>query len=325
MRKSDKIILISCVGGLLLCAGLLLGIRFGVLDFTVPVDATATAPNVITAAVTTAPPPPETTETAATVPTEPVITEPEVSYISFPELPEEGFTSAFVEVTNILQNPELPTGCEITSLTMLLRFYGFDADKIDLADNYLPVSWGNAHWEGNKKYQDSFFDYFIGDPKGNGYGCFSPAIMTAAEKYLEVNDTADKYNAVNISGCTPDYLYRVILSGNPVMCWATDGMIAPEYRESWYDNETGEQLDWYLNEHAFLLVGFDTEKRLVYLSDPMKGDIFYSMDKFELRFSEMHRQAVIITESNMTLPEKFVSTTVETVNPETADVLTVST
>jgi hypothetical protein len=39
----------------------------------------------------------------------------------------------------------------------------------------------------------------------------------------------------------------------------------------------------------------------------------------------MHRQAVIITESNMTLPEKFVNTTVETVNPETADVLTVST
>ena len=38
----------------------------------------------------------------------------------------------------ILQNPELPNGCEITSLCMLLRYLGFDADKCLLADNYLP-------------------------------------------------------------------------------------------------------------------------------------------------------------------------------------------
>jgi uncharacterized protein YvpB len=323
MRKSDKIILLVCVAGLLLCAGLLFAIRFGAVDFTVP----ASAPSVITAA-TTPPAPPETTETAATTTaatTAPAPVLPEVSFLSLPELSDEGGDSAFIETVNILQNPELPTGCEVTALTMLLRFYGFDADKVLLADNYLPVSWGNARWENGKKYDDSFFDYFIGDPKGRGYGCFAPAIITAADKYLEEEDLVDKYNAVNISGCTPEFLYRVVLSGNPVMCWATDGMIAPEYRESWYDNETGEQLDWYLNEHAFLLVGFDTEKRLVYLSDPMKGDIFYNMDKFELRFSEMHRQAVIITESNMTLSENFVNTTVETVNPETADVLTVST
>jgi uncharacterized protein YvpB len=321
MEKSEKILLIGCVIGLLICAGVLLALRFS----RDAAPASAPVASVITAASTA---PPETSrapETPSETSLTTGVTEPAVSFLSLPEMPADGIASAFIPTENILQNPELPTGCEITSLTMLLRFYGFNAEKVDMAENYLPVSWGNARWEGNKKYQDSFFDYFIGDPKGRGYGCFSPAIMTAAEKYLTENDTAGKYKAVNISGCDPDYLYRVVLSGNPVMCWATDGMIPPEYRESWYDNETGEQLDWYLNEHAFLLVGFDTEKRLVYLSDPMKGDIFYSMDKFELRFSEMHRQAVIITESNITLQEEFVSTTVETVNPETADVLTVST
>jgi uncharacterized protein YvpB len=304
----------------LICAGVLISLRFA--EESKP--AAASAPAVITTAPPgTLPPATEPLSITAAI-TASSTTADTVSYLSLPDFTEET-TKAFIETENILQNPELPTGCEVTSLTMLLRFYGFDADKIDLADNYLPISWGNTRWEDGKKYQDSFFDYFIGDPKGRGYGCFSPAIMTAAEKYLEENDTANKFDAVNISGCTPEFIYRVLLSGNPVMCWGTDGMIPPEYRETWYDTETGEQLDWYMNEHAFLLVGFDTEQRLVYLSDPMKGDIYYSMDKFELRFSEMHRQAVIITESNMTLPEKFVNTTVETVNPETADDLTVST
>jgi uncharacterized protein YvpB len=321
MEKTEKILLIGCIAGLLICAGILLALRF--TKESEPASVMSAA--VITAEASSAPP--ETTPetlSAATI-TVTATTLPEENLFSPPLLPEDGIASAFIEAENILQNPELPTGCEITALTMLLRFYGFDADKVDLADNYLPVSWGNARWEDGKKFQDSFFTYFIGDPKGRGYGCFSPAIMTAAEKYLEENDTEGRFKAVNISGCEPEYLYRILLSGNPVMCWATDGMIAPEYRESWYDNETGEQLDWYINEHAFLLVGFDTEKRLVYLSDPMKGEIVYSMDKFETRFSEMHSQAVIITESNITLQEEFVYTTVETVNPETADVLTVST
>ena len=48
-------------------------------------------------------------------------------------------------VPRILQNPELPNGCEITSLCMLLRYLGFDADKCILADRYLPRTetwWG---------------------------------------------------------------------------------------------------------------------------------------------------------------------------------------
>ena len=35
------------------------------------------------------------------------------------------------------QHPELPTGCEITSLAMVLMYYGFDTDKCELAEKYL--------------------------------------------------------------------------------------------------------------------------------------------------------------------------------------------
>ena len=38
-----------------------------------------------------------------------------------------------------LQMPELPTGCEITALTMALNYYGCPADKVEIAERYLPT------------------------------------------------------------------------------------------------------------------------------------------------------------------------------------------
>ncbi len=200
--------------------------------------------------------------------------------------------SVYIDMENILQNPELPVGCEITSLTILLRYYGFDAEKTDLAKNYLPVSWGNPVTKDGKLYKDSFFDYFIGDPFSKGYGCFSPAIETAANKYIA--DHGGGYTVKNISGCHPDTLYEYVISGTPVLCWATDGMIEPEYYETWYDNATGEQLDWYLNEHCFVLSGFNIANSTVTLNDPIKGIIDYNIDKFEVRFKQMYSQAIVI-------------------------------
>ncbi|MDY3256762.1 MAG: C39 family peptidase, partial [Ruminococcus callidus] len=37
-------------------------------------------------------------------------------------------TSHSINVEAVLQNPELPTGCEITSLTTVLNYWGYDVD-----------------------------------------------------------------------------------------------------------------------------------------------------------------------------------------------------
>ena len=200
--------------------------------------------------------------------------------------------SVYIDMENVLQLPELPVGCEITALTILLRHCGFDAEKTDLAKNYLPISWGNARYEDGKTYKDSFFDYFIGDPFSRGYGCFSGAIEKAANSYI--SDHGGGFTVKNISGSHPDVLYDYLAEGTPVLCWATDGMIEPEYYETWYDNATGEQLDWYLNEHCFVLAGFNMSGDIVTLNDPMKGIIDYNINKFETRYDQMYRQAIVI-------------------------------
>lgn len=199
--------------------------------------------------------------------------------------------SVYIDMESVLQNPELPVGCEITALTIYLKHLGFDADKVDLAQNYLPKG-GNAQYKDDLLYKDSFFEYFIGDPFSRGYGCFSNAIVKAANKYLD--DNGGGYDVINLSGSDPDVLYDYLAQGIPVICWATDGMIEPEYYESWYDNATGEKLDWYLNEHCFVLAGFNMSADLVTLNDPMKGIIDYNINKFETRYAQMYSQAIVI-------------------------------
>lgn len=219
-------------------------------------------------------------------------TQPGRTVITSRERKEYDENSVYIDMENILQAPELPVGCEITALTILLRHLGFDAEKTDLARNYLPTSWGNVVYKDGEVYKDSFFDYFIGDPFSRGYGCFSNAIEKAALEYIE--DNGGGYSVYNISGSEPDILYDYVASGTPVLCWGTDGMIEPEYYESWYDNATGEKLDWHLNEHCFVLAGFDMAAGLVTLNDPNKGIIDYNIDKFETRYAQMYSQAIVI-------------------------------
>jgi uncharacterized protein YvpB len=292
---SARIAVIS-VCGVLLAAGVLSVVRQVIyreeeaIPAAVSFITTQTAVTVETVAATT------TTATATaertTVPSATTAPPTETTRISYTHKSYDG-NSVYIDMENILQLPELPTGCEITALTILLRHYGFDAEKTDLARNYLPKSWGNNRTdEDGNVYKDSFFEYFIGDPFSTGYGCFAPAIVKAAEKYI--TDHGGGYEVVNISGCEPQELYNLNIEGTPVLAWATDGMIAPEYYETWFDNETGEQLDWYLNEHAFVLAGFDINSDLVTLNDPMKGIKIYNKTRFETRFKEMYSQAIYL-------------------------------
>lgn len=51
--------------------------------------------------------------------------------------PETNITNRQLNVDCILQNPELPTGCEVTALAIVLNYYGYGVDKCDLSDYYL--------------------------------------------------------------------------------------------------------------------------------------------------------------------------------------------
>lgn len=184
-------------------------------------------------------------------------------------------------VTPIGQYPELPTGCEITALATVLRYFGYAVDKCVLSDNYLEKgdAWGTDFWE-----------KFCGEPRSQySYGCYAPVIKKAADKYLREKNSA--LSAVDLTGTDAEELFSYTDRGIPVMVWVTINMVQGYYTDSWYAN--GKKLTWYANEHCMVLLGY--EGNVVYMSDPTSGTITtYDKELFKTRYKELFKQAVVV-------------------------------
>ncbi len=210
------------------------------------------------------------------------ITQVTTSEISAPFILPDSYS---IDVDYIYQCPELPTGCEITSLTMLLNYLGFGVSKTDLADNYL---------EKDYMCTVSFNDAFIGDPRWDGgYGCFSPVIVRTAQKYLDTQQHGYKYIVENISGTKFEDLYEYIAHDNPVIIWCSMSLI-DIYKNYCYTASDGTDVYWYDNEHCMLLTGYDKNEGTVTAADPLEGLMLYNSERFEYIYNELDRQAVII-------------------------------
>ncbi len=179
------------------------------------------------------------------------------------------------------QNPELPTGCEITSLTSVLNYYGCDVDKTTMADNYLKKGYG------------SFYEMFLGNPReSSSFGCMAQTVVDAANKYFNSNNILMR--AENISGSDFDDILKKVSHGNPVVIWNTIGM------EQAFESQTllldGEEYAWIAPEHCVVITGYDLNKSIVYIMDPMVGNVTRDLETFEQRYESMHSQAMYIAE-----------------------------
>lgn len=188
----------------------------------------------------------------------------------------------------IKQLPDLPTGCEVTSLAMAINYYGIKIKNTVLADNFLEKA----------PYQTADFrEKFVGDPREvKAYGCYSGVIVNCAEKFLGTISGRD-FETVDLTGCKPDMLYKYVNMGYPVIVWGTNRMVPTTQGATWTDLASGKKVTWLGNEHCMLLTGYDSKRGYVYLNDPMYGGVSYSMDIFEERFEELENQAVLIVET----------------------------
>lgn len=183
----------------------------------------------------------------------------------------------------VLQNPELPTGCEITSLTIVLRYYGFDVSKTYMTDNYLNTI---------PAYSDYPSVGFWGSPySSHSYGCECPVIVNSANKFF--SDNQSELICCDISGTELDDLYQYIIQDKPVIVWATINMVNP-YISGTYNMPDGGTYSWLANFHCLVLYGYDKTNNIVYVSDPLKGNTTYDYDIFKQRYEQLKKQACII-------------------------------
>lgn len=177
----------------------------------------------------------------------------------------------------IAQLPELPTGCEITAMTMVLNYYHLNPDKMEMATKYLPTTEYYAHYENGRLIGPDLNNYFLGDPTSvYGYVCGTGAIITAVNRFL--SDTKSTYIIKDLTGHDTTELYRYVSEDKPIVVWTTIEM-ADRYETEGCYTENGEYVEWSQNDHCSVLIGY-TDKTVI-IADPILGEVEYSKKQFE--------------------------------------------
>lgn len=204
-------------------------------------------------------------------------------------------TEIQLDVKDIMQNPELPNGCEITSATIVLQYLGYDVSKLTMADCYLDQS---SHWQGTNPEE-----MYMGNPRYSsgsqcGWYCLAGPIVEAVNEYLE--DETEKtlgpsaeipYQAVDFTGISIEELKQQLAKGNPLVVWITMGPFRePRYIGQGYYNEQGEFIAYYTGLHCITVTGY-TESTY-YLTDPIYGKYEIEKEKFEDIWVKMGQRAV---------------------------------
>ena len=208
--------------------------------------------------------------------------EPEVAPILVErnELDYTHYSTVQLNIENILQNPELPTGCEVTSLAIVLNYLGYDIDKVLLSDLFLPKG------EIGKTHPDKAF---IGNPRDkSAYGANAPVLVNTANDYLK--HVQGKHYAYNMSSNEFTDLLKYVNDGYPVMFWGTMYMKDGYPSTKWIiDNET---VQWYARFHCMVLIGYTEDTYII--ADPLQGIVEYDKDLVEKRYNELGKQAIVI-------------------------------
>lgn len=201
-------------------------------------------------------------------------------------------TEVYIPVDTIMQKPELPNGCEITSLTAVLNYYGYEVSKNEMADVYLPKQ--PFVTRDGKLYGANPYKAYAGDPKDErgGFFTYAPPIVEAANNYFEAAD--GNKSPFDISQSTREEIIDYLNNGIPVVIWMTIDLKAPRINYSWYFHDTEEYFDAPVNLHSVVINGYVDEN--VHVMDPLKGQVIYNADAFFQSYYSLGSHAMVIVE-----------------------------
>lgn len=186
------------------------------------------------------------------------------------------------------QMPQLPNGCEVTSLSMLLSAVGHPIDKMVLAReeptdptplvrdaNGKIVSWGNPNVG------------FVGNPaiQPDGYGIYHGPMAKFLNQLMPGQ-------AVDLTGLAFDNILASVAHGMPVVVWDTADF---QPTDSWITWSTPEgPIRVTMEEHAVLVVGYDPTH--IYVNNPLTGQQAQAIDRsqFIAAWKQLGEQAITL-------------------------------
>ncbi|WP_187119065.1 C39 family peptidase [Bacillus marasmi] len=206
----------------------------------------------------------------------------EVSAKSFTEIPIKNQT--LLSVPFIPQKPELPRGCEVTSLAMLLNFAGVPVSKMELAEKIDKVPFVKNGLRGDMN------EGFVGDMysiQNPGLGVYVDPIFKLANQYLP-------NRIIDLTNQPIEKLYKMIDEGAPV--WVITNYKFKRLPESdflEFHTKNGSMKVTY-SEHSVVITGYNED--FVYLNDPLADEPNTSVNRkdFEEAWRQMGSQAVSV-------------------------------
>ncbi|MGM7681242.1 C39 family peptidase [Cytobacillus sp. Hm23] len=169
----------------------------------------------------------------------------------------QSLSKMVIEAPLLQQLPELPRGCEVTSLAMLLSYAGLQIDKMELAEKIPKVPYYNQGLYGDPN------DGFVGDMysyDNDGYAVFNKPIESLANHYMPGQ-------IINLTGKPFELIEDYIKKGVPVwvITTSTYNVVPKKYWETWETASGSIKIT--KKEHSVLLTGFDN--KYVYVNDPL--------------------------------------------------------
>ncbi len=168
-----------------------------------------------------------------------------------------------LNIPYIYQKIDYPNGCESVSTVMTLQYFGVDIDTDTFMDKYLdcgptPVVGGIG--------PDPDLVYCGNPHLSSGWGCHSPVIVKALNKFLNKS----KFSIAHSSDKKLDELCKTYIDKDiPVIIWASVGMkdVSAEYYYSKWKTESGETIRYNTRLHCLVFVGYDKDN--YYFNDPL--------------------------------------------------------
>lgn len=189
-------------------------------------------------------------------------------------------TRVCLNVTNIMQNPSLPNGCEVVSLAIALKYAGYNINPEALYDKFMPKS---PYKNGDP------WTHYVGNAKGKGFGCYAPCVVTTGNAYL--SSVGSLKTVIDVSGKSFSYYESLIDNGIPVIMWGTIEMNGNS-KVCWEARICKKKVKWHSYSHCMVLIGYTDDNYI--FCDPLKGVVEYTKKAVSTSFSINYKQACIV-------------------------------
>lgn len=189
-----------------------------------------------------------------------------------------------LNVPEINQMPDLPNGCEVTSLAMLLQYYKINVSKDTLAQNIAHVD----SYTSNGKMRGNPHQGFVGSMsvQNAGWCVYNEPLYNVALKYTNRIQNYTGHNFIEV--------LKLVSDGHPVMIITTLKFNRVHDMQTWTTPQGKVKVT--PSSHACVITGYNKKTKKVYVNDPYGiKNRAVSWDNIEASYNQQGKQALYIS------------------------------